>query len=382
METPTTLLHGVVHLPDAGTDAAPYRAWLAEHGVIAAVGTGPDGAVHLNLATRDGRPLVLVDGTVQTPWTVVDLLNRLTSEVGGAIEVADYQSVVGDPSVPVTPAPAATPAHTVLLSHRTAAGQPGFTIGSTVGYLAGAVEDWSVVRFNHDVPEVGLDWASDELPAVWLRSDRSIAVQTAPGPRPQVVLRHFPAPPPVELLTEEGPGEYSAAMVALHDPQLSSNSEMRLLAEEGWGSGDLDLLAVSEALQSPHDDAWSTRVLESLGLPTVAADVAEGRCEVPGDGTALDTWHSVRALEQAADHHPRSASLASRLYGTSTRHPLMALSTIVPEILVGVALIITVLTADTHPWWHWLVVLFALGCLVDAVVDSSMMIARLRRRSR
>lgn len=390
METPTDLLTGLLHLSGVHVDASGHRAWLADRGVLAAMDVGPDGGptgpVRFTLALREGRPLVVSgDGTLATPWSVLQLLTDLTTDRGGLVEVPEFQEFIGDQSIEATALPGPTGVHTVLLSRVTEVGQPSFTVDSTVGLLAGAQDGWSIVRFQREVPDVGRDWSRDELPAVWLRADRTLALQTAPGPRPQVVLQHLPSPPVVDLPaadpSQDLSGEYASALAALRDPQLSANSEMRLLTQEQDVLGELDLVVVADALQSAPDEYWSARVLESLGLPRIAADVAEGRAEVPAvDDSALGTWRAVRDLDRAADRDPAAGRWTRRFYGTSSRHPLLALSTIVPEILIGIALLITLVTADTHLWWHWLVGLFALGCLVDAVVDTAMMVTRLRRR--
>lgn len=386
-DVPVELLHGSLHLPSGPTgtaDASAHREWLAAQGVLAALGAVEDGApAHLNLAMRNGRPLVVRDGQLATPFSVLELLTDLTTAAGGLVEVPEYKEFVGDKTLdtrPVTLWPSAQP---VLLSRGETA--PGFTEAVLVRHSSGTADGWTVTRFDREVPVVGREWMAGDLPGVWLHADRTIALQTAPGQRPQVVLQHFRAPEPVDLaFIGDEPAGYAEALAALRNPQLSASSELAALADEPFFDR-VDPVAVAAALQAPITEDWSAGVLAALGLPTLAAEVSEGRAQVPGTEpnpaeNVPSLLRSLRDLDQAAERDSGAANLVYRLYGTSTRHPLLALTTIIPEILVGVALLVTLLTADDHPWWHWLVGIFAVACLVDAVIDSVMMSVRLRRR--
>lgn len=370
MENSTELIGCLVHLAPEQNSTSPYRTWLAEAGVLAAVADRAEaGPATLWLAARSGRPLAWVQGQLVTPRSMHELLTALTDAVGGLVEVPEHNAFVGDATVTATPPVAPPDQEPLLVSRATSETVAGMTQDRAVTVSSDEVDGWHVARFSREITEVGHAWQPEELPAVWVRTNGTVALQTEPGNQPQVLLRRLEAPVPVELTTDGSP-EYDAAMAALRDPQSSSISEVWLVAQQP-DFGHVESGPLAQALQSAPDVGWGARVLAELGLPSATHH--------PDVNAPADMLHALRDLDRAADTDPGAERLVRRLYGTSTRHPLWALSTIVPEILVGVALLVVLIGADERPWWHWLVGLFAVACLVDAAIDSTMMVARLRR---
>lgn len=173
-------------------------------------------------------------------------------------------------------------------------------------------------------------------------------------------------------------------LATLANPHLEADSQMRmLLAEERFAQVDAAQLAAT--LQLPDDAHWFCRVLEVLGLPVIAAEVFEGAALPEGaervePGSFMATLKTaLRNYEHAGQDEVSRRGPLGRLYAASVRRPVLALLTIIPEVLVGLALLYWTSTADDRPWW--LFVLAGVGVLVllDALIDLVLMIRRMRR---
>lgn len=177
-----------------------------------------------------------------------------------------------------------------------------------------------------------------------------------------------------------------AALPALDELHLTPDETVRSLVDSVLLPG-CEETALRAALASPGDDAWSARVLAALGLPTVAADVHEGRAVVAG--TYVTPQKALPTLTQAVGRSiPRTADemrqhgRGGRLVAASLTRPALALLWILPQLLLALALTLWVAGADPRAWWHWLLALVALAAWFGAVTDTVTMVRALVRRRR
>ncbi|MGN0065750.1 MAG: hypothetical protein ACI379_16050 [Nocardioides sp.] len=230
-------------------------------------------------------------------------------------------------------------------------------VGSALVWAS--VDGWTVLRLD----EAGADLRGhavlrDEVPVVTLHRDghgRWIDVVTHVGVPPGTVLSPTGEPP---LEPDEVPGE-SAARVAAS----------RHFAH-------LDVVAVAAAVESPDDEGWSARVLAALGLPVLAADVHEGRTELPGAvavepmGVGGAIRAAVRQYEDAPPDEVARRGALGRWQGAVAARPSLGLLTALPEAALGLLGLWWVAGIDDRAWWQWLVGALAALAVLDALADT------------
>lgn len=150
------------------------------------------------------------------------------------------------------------------------------------------VDGWSLVRPVNGWAQMHRHRFTDtEVPAVALTvigGTRYVAVLPTPGYLPgDSLTRLAPWRSPltaadVAHLPDSDRAATESVLAWFADPQVEPDNALERLRADGF---DLDAAAVGSALQSAPDAQWSVRVLSALGLPTLAADVHEGRAELP-----------------------------------------------------------------------------------------------------
>lgn len=313
-------VHGWIHPAPGATVGAEVLAVLGEHGALAALAApGPlPGSSREFVVLTDSDDHVACVGAA--PWVesgvlLHDLASELALRTAHAVDLGDV--VVAHPDVtledalapatePTTPDPALY--STVLCGPI----QPG-TLPALARKIRSPLqvsgvegrEGWLLLRPTepsgqthqhhfgpHDLPVVALSRA-------W--GERAVSVLATPGYLPGVYLCHLPpwqSSFALEAIDHLEPGHRATVAEALAwfaDPHLAPDSELQVLCTSGGFGSSVDAERVAAALQTPDDDRWSERVLEALGLPTVLADVHEGRADMPQDhlvepgglGTAL-----------------------------------------------------------------------------------------------
>lgn len=240
-------------------------------------------------------------------------------------------------------------------------------VGSSLTWTG--VDGWTVLRLD----EAGADLRAhavlrDEAPVVTLHRDgdrRWIDVVTHVGVPPGTMLS--PTPEPGEA-PEEVPGE-SAALVAAS----------RHFAH-------LDVVALAAAVESPGDGGWSARVLAALELPVLAADVHEGRTDLPGAvavepmGVRGAIRAAVRQYEDAPPEEVARRGALGRWQGAVAARPALGLLTALPEAAIGLLGLWWVAGIDDRTWWQWLVGAVAALAVLDALADTVALGRRLAQR--
>lgn len=526
MSDPIEQVHGWIHVPvDADPDPEPYRSWLRERGVLASVGNSdqlPHRMLDIGLVTRDGRPVMLRAGNLSSPVGTRDLFTTMTSTLGGLVELDDWDEMIGDLDArvpleseemaawtpPTTSAPASGEVLMARMSPETL--DQVLRVGTTVSDVALHEHgEWTVARFDPKGVEPSSGWPAEELPAVWLQGTDQrhivVVVDNAGEETDDVFLGRWRAPEPVldmDLVTDEA----RILLEHLQNPHLGPHGGLADLVAMPFFA-DVDPVALSAELQSDMDDFWSSRVLKAMGLPTIAADIHEGRMVTDENGPAVvleeledvttpvaedasaglvavetdpveetapatEPKHAAEAVndsgaEPAADaesdsepgadaadaepdaepdsepaaHEPRHAQaprrrapqtagdhnrelaqsvveavteptaqgprtpvntpasviddlrkleeravtdpvargLLGRLYGTSLKRPW---GTIVPELLLGLGLVVLFVVTGEKVWWTWAALVFGVLCLADAALDTFLTRKRGQRRKK
>lgn len=178
----------------------------------------------------------------------------------------------------------------------------------------------------------------------------------------------------------EGP-----AMAALTNPHLAAGSDLHaVLAHPRFG--DRDPLEVASALQSPMDDGWSARVLTALGLPALAADVHEGRAEVPDAvrvaptslGRSLVNTY-LRYYDAPAEEVERRTAYG-KLYDRIQRNPVATGVALSAETVVAVALLAAAVRPGRSPLARTTLLSGGVVGLLDAAAGVVLATRRFRGR--
>lgn len=329
-------------------DPAAVLAYLRRHGIVGSVQSGAIGndepCALLLLVDDVDRVQVLREGKVSAGAPLSSFGPALAREFDVELYVGDSQygdvTEEGDGDEDVD-----DEVPDVLLCRVVDSSLP--LLAHDLGPLtASQVEGWMVVRFDEswvDVTEHG--WMPHELPAVVLRRDgrsRQIQVVTRWTDVNGYSLTREPDLMPA-FAEMEGP-----AMVALTNPHLAVDSDLRaVLAHPRLRH--LDLLEVAKVLQSPMDEWWSGRVLTALGLPVVAADVHEGRAELPEPTRLGPTSLGRSFVDTVLRYYDAPAEEVARrtpygkLYDKVQRHPVAAGVVLTAETIASVALLATAL---------------------------------------
>lgn len=186
-------------------------------------------------------------------------------------EVFDLEALIGEQET--------DPAPDVLVSRTVESSLPALAHSLKSSLSAGHEDGWSVIHLDEawvDLSEHG--WMPGDLPAVRLsRVDdtRHIQVLTAWNDPVGLFLTRRP-----DLTATFTAAEVEHAdLDELTNPHLSPDSDTLALLETRQFR-HLDTTALTDALQSPMDADWAGRVLTVMGLPTLAADLLEGRREL------------------------------------------------------------------------------------------------------
>lgn len=168
------------------------------------------------------------------------------------------------------------PAHDVLIARVVESSLPTLAHSLRCSLSAGHDDGWTIIQLDDawvDLSEHG--WMPGDLPAIRLsRVDDTRHIQVLSAWNDPVGLFLTRRPDLIATFTAaevDHPG-----LAELTNPHLSPDSDtVALLA--GRRFGHLDPTTLTDALQSPMDDGWLTRVLSAMGLPTLAGDLIEGR---------------------------------------------------------------------------------------------------------
>ncbi|MGN0065749.1 MAG: hypothetical protein ACI379_16045 [Nocardioides sp.] len=303
-------------LHPAGTerfDASAALAYLRAAGVLAAVQAGavepgePVDAVFL--LDDDDRVIVVEDGTVTRGESISTFGPRMAAELGLGVETGEHQftdprqlavvdaDVTSDDEATHDEAtdeeaggcgdgcscgsfdPTGLPGD-VLVSHKVDSFLPVLAHHAEAGLEHAWVDGWNVVRFDRACVDLSDDaWLPHEVPAAVLITDgetRYVEVLTGWGVFPGEMLTRLLDLTPT-FTTAEVDHRFVPGLANLH---LLPDSDLRRVLNSPHFR-DRDAGAVAEALQSAPDEFWSARVLTTLGLPVLAADVHEGRSDLP-----------------------------------------------------------------------------------------------------
>lgn len=395
-----------LHLsPECAGELTPYRDWLRERGVLAVIRLLEQSVPRQYemdfLMGPEGGAVFVREGGVAAEEPLEGLLAAMVHDLGGYVETqsglragdesaevtsADWEALEGGESLK-SEQPSEEPAGRSVLIGRFATDQLPMLAREAGTSLRGTrVDGWTVVVFDDVVDDGSHVWLADDLPGLWLQPSlgRSVWVHSTRGLRPQLVLSR---PAEVTLVFTEA--ELPAFAIAMVREWFGDPDEFAELGElHGLEAfRDVDLNALRAALAAPSDECWFGQVLAALGVPQVAADLFEGRATLPASTTVTPKslrgvlMDSLRHYEKASNEEVAERGALGRLYGTSARTPWVALTTIVPEILIGVAVLVVLAGLDDSAWWHWLAGLFAVLCLFDAVLDSALLVVRLRRKA-
>lgn len=363
-------LLGWIHPADGeAVDAAAVLAYLRRHGVVGSVQSGAVGVDEpctiVLLVDDVERVQVVRDGKVRAGSPLDTFGPTLARELDVELYVGDSQfGDVGADDEDDDEAPDVALCRVVdsalpLLAH-------------DLGPLsASSVDGWTLVRFDTswvDVDDHG--WMGGDLPLVVLRrSGRTREIQVVTRWTEQHGHALTREPDLMPAFTEmQGP-----AMAALTNPHLAADSDLRAVLSHPRFR-HLDLLEVAMVLQSPMDEWWSGRVLTALGLPVLAADVHEGRDELP-DPTRLGPTSLGRSfVDTVLRYHDAPAEEVARrtpygkLYDRVQRHPIAAGATFTTEALASGAL----LAAAVRPGRGSLARTALLSAGIVGLVDASM----------
>ena len=296
---PLTPTYGWLHPdPSRAVDLAVVTTLLAGWGVVAAVRSGEDVVGQsrevVALTTPDGYVArMLPGGPLERGPSVFDLAASLVEATGLAVGLGDVSVAPEDePGLGLdellnADEPSDEPTD-VLLTRADPDTLPLLArrIGCAVDVAT--VDGWTLVRPVARSAQMHRHRFSDaDVPAVVLTvigGTRYVAVLPTAGYLPGHTLTRLApwrsplAASDVAHLPDSDRAATESILAWFADPQVEPDNALELLRADGF---DLDAATVGAALQSDADEQWSVRVLSALGLPTLAADVHEGRAELP-----------------------------------------------------------------------------------------------------
>lgn len=377
-------LLGWIHPADGeAVDPAAVLAHLRRQGVVGSVQSGAIGVDEpctiVVLVDDVERVQVVRDGKVGAGAPLTSFAPALARDLEVEVLLGDelYGEVdaAGDDTEEVPD---------VALCRTVASSLP--LLAHDLGALdASTVEGWTLVRFEEewvDLDEHG--WLGSDLPLLVLRRNgRSREIQVVTRwhePSGHALTRE---PDLMPAFTEmEGP-----AMAVLTNPHLGADSDLRaVLAHQRFRH--LDLLEVATVLQSPMDEWWSGRVLTALGLPVVAADVHEGRAELP-DPTHVGTTSLGRSLvdtvlryyDAPAEEVERRTAYG-RLYDKVQRHPVAAGTVLTTEAVASGAMLAAAVRPGRGAAARTALLSAGVVGLLDATMGAVLAARRFRGRRR
>ncbi|GGD21151.1 hypothetical protein GCM10007231_20370 [Nocardioides daphniae] len=245
------------------------------------------------------------------------------------------------------------------------------------------VGGWTLVRFDEAyVAPDDHGWLPSDLPAVLLHRHgrtREIQVLTAWNDTIGHALTHEPHLQPAFAEVDD------PAVAGLTNPHLAVDSDLReVLTHPRFRH--LDVAKVADVLQSPMDEQWTARVLAALGLPTLAADVHEGRAELP-DSSRFEAASMARSVvdtvlryyDAPAEEVARRTAYG-RLYDRVQRNRVATGAVLTAEVAASAAM----LTAGVRPGRsaaaRTALVSGAVFTLLDAAMGTALAVRRFGRR--
>ncbi|MET1036218.1 MAG: hypothetical protein ABWX68_13370 [Arthrobacter sp.] len=230
-------------------------------------------------------------------------------------------------------------------------------------------------------------WFKKDLPVMGLSDGpggRCLGVLCRWGLLPGHVLSRMPAESP-SFGVEEVPAGSRDIVEGLMDPHRRADSALRgLLAEPMFRHLDFD--AMRGALRQPDDERYLGRLLELLGQPTVAAEIFESGAPLP-ESELVEPAGAWKDLMRSMDRHVDEAPARTGSENPFTRwaaawygQPRKAFFTIVPEALAGAAGVAWALAAEDRPGWLTAVGVVGALLVLDAVLDTAIVVRTLRRR--
>ena len=376
--------HGYLHPAEGETvDLPAVLAHLRELQVLASVQSNAparDEPCDLVLLLDDvDRIQVLREGKVSAGAPLTSFGPALAEALGLEVEIAG--EFFDDPA-----SLAQEWDHPDVLLCRLVDSSLPFLAHRTVDLVAGHVDGWTLIRF--DRAGIDLDahaWLPSDLPALLLsrdRASRTIQVVT----RWNDLFGHTLSRSPSLTTTFEAEEISAAAAEALTFAPLSPDSDLsELLASEHFARADA--AAVARALQSPMDERWTARVLAALDVPTLAAEVHEGRAEIPGS-TRVRSTSGVRSLVDTVlryyDAPPEEVARRTpygKLYDRVQRHPVAAGAVIVTEVATSAALLAVGVRGRRSQAARTALVSGAAAGLLDAALSTALVVRRFSRRA-
>lgn len=376
--------------PGPGRPLQPedVRRCLREAGVLAVVGVrpslGPESAgalgtepVELAVATdAAGRAYVLRGGVVEVGPDLADVAARLQVATGGAVELEE-SAVAQEPDGGAT----------TLVSRTPLAYLPEAARRMRAPVRAAQVGGWTVAELGAGGDPWRYGWTAAEFPVAHLHRDdgaRRLTLVTARGRARQAILWSAPRPVPTFAPAEVGDAS-RGVFERLMEPERSTEEMLRRLLSAPR-LADVEGPRLREALATSDDGGWYGRVLDALGMPVLAGDVAEGRADLSAVLTVepASLWSTLVQVwdltVDAAVQQGRRARGLQWWHRTLVRHP--------PVVLLTVALQVAFVVLGTawvaqHPGGAFPVVIAVVCVLmaVDAVVDVATAV-RARRRWR
>lgn len=406
-DQPRHLLGWLHPREDTAVDPDAVLSFLRERGVIAAIDAEPreEGeSVELAIAV-DGQERVMVvrDGQVTTGRLLDLVATELAAQLDVALTIGEHlfspdpdesadsadsadsgaasdeaaesdDDTCGDDcgcaeaEAPATDGSGTHPDALMARIPRSFMPQVVHDLGS--GASASFVDGWTVALFDTD--------AVDATEHAWLGNETPVAQLSRQGETRWIGLLtgwQLTGGPLLTRLTDMV-GTFTATDVAhplvtaVTNPHLATDSELSALLEAKQFA-HLAAADVASALQTPMDENWSSRVLAALGLPTLVADVHEGRTELP-DPVRYDVEGPLKALgqmlkgyEDATDEEIAARSWFGRYYGAVRNRPALAAATV-----AGKAALAGYLLTRQPRWARGLGWYFASDAAMDAVLTA------------
>lgn len=360
---------------------------LREQRVLATVGPGaPDGSLDVVLATEGATHAYVVrDRALAVGPAVSDVVAGLRESLNATVEVSGTLSLWGrgDDEAHGSDAHAAA---SVVVSRTPVEYLPSLARAARARVQAVQVDGWTVARLDEGAEPQPYLWSARELPALHLHhSGGSRAVRVSARRRWTGEVRPGRGHRPTFGAHEVG-GLARDMHERLHLPERVAVLEALALPSSLQLPG-ASAAALREAVASPDDAEWFGRVLSALGLPVVAADVAEGRAEMAGarslepvglGGTLLASWDLFVDDAFRRGHRPRGLQW---WYSAIVRHPSLLMASVTLDVLCGVGGLVW---AAHNPGGVLPLVVGAVCVLlfVDAAADLAVVVRARRRRAR
>lgn len=399
-------------LPGEGTavDPAEVRDDLRALGLLGTVEAGSLAAgepcLVVLLGTPDERVLTLREGKVVPGRDLADLGPELARMLGGTLEIEEHEfsphagpelaladgaedeggccggGCCGGTAEETDQDAGQLPGHPDVVAFR-----GGSELWPLLARTAGtpvtalAADGWSVVNLEDTFTDLSEHaWLGSELPLVHLfrvEDDRFIQVRTDARIDAE---EHLLAPLPAVLPT------FSTAEVSderagwLTSPHLLPDSAARAVAG-ARAFAHVDLAELAGVLDQPCDGRWSARVLDLLGLPTLVADLHEGRVS-PAGGTWVEPagllragWDMARFYEDAPAEEVRRRGPVGRFYGLTRQRPDIAAGVLVAKTALAAGLLAAGRRRDSRA-------LRALGWsgAAEVALDAALVLRQVLRR--